>query len=133
LLKEFKDIFIWTYKDLKGIPPDITQHRIELDTLIPPTHQTRYRLNPNYATILKQNVDKLLVAGFIKHVEEATWLSPIIVVLKKNGKIRIYVDFRKFNLATKKDPYPLPFTNGVINTIARHEVYTFLDGFSKCH
>ncbi len=39
LLKEFKDIFVWTYKDLKGIPPNVTQHRIELDTLIPQVHQ----------------------------------------------------------------------------------------------
>jgi hypothetical protein len=38
LLKEFKDIFAWTYKDLKGIPPKIAQHQIELDTSIPPTH-----------------------------------------------------------------------------------------------
>jgi hypothetical protein len=43
LLKEFKDVFAWTYKDLKGIPPKLTQHRIELDTSIPPTHQARYK------------------------------------------------------------------------------------------
>ncbi len=38
LLKEFKDIFAQTYKDLKGIPPKVVQHWIELDTLIPPAH-----------------------------------------------------------------------------------------------
>jgi hypothetical protein len=38
LLKEFKDIFAWTYKNLKGIPPEKAQHWIELDTSIPPTH-----------------------------------------------------------------------------------------------
>jgi len=59
-------------------------------------------------------------------VEEATWLFPIMVVLKKNGKLRIYVDFRKFNATIKKDPYLLPFIDEVINTIARHEVYTLL-------
>jgi hypothetical protein len=42
LLKEFKDIFVWTYKDLNDIPPKIVQHQIKLDTLIPPAHQTRY-------------------------------------------------------------------------------------------
>jgi len=47
LLEEFKDVFAWTYKDLKGIPPKLTQHRIELDTIIPPTHHARYKLNPN--------------------------------------------------------------------------------------
>jgi hypothetical protein len=38
MLKELKDIFAWTYKDLKGIPPELAQHTIELDTIIPPTH-----------------------------------------------------------------------------------------------
>ncbi len=65
LLKEFKDIFAWTYKDLKGIPPNVVQHWIELDTLIPPAHQARYWLNPNYATIVKHDINKLLTIGFI--------------------------------------------------------------------
>jgi hypothetical protein len=51
-------------------------------------------------------------------VEEATWLSPIVIVPKKNGKLRIYIDFKKLNIATKKDSYPLFFTNEVLNTIA---------------
>ncbi len=42
LLKEFKDIFAWIYKDLKGVPPEIAQHHIKLDILIPPAHQARY-------------------------------------------------------------------------------------------
>jgi len=53
LLKEFKDVFAWTYKDLKRVPPEFAQHKIKLDTTIPPTHQARYKLNPNYATIVK--------------------------------------------------------------------------------
>jgi len=70
---------------LKGIPPDVTQHRIELDTSIPPAHQTRYWLNPNYAAIIKHDIDKLLAACFIKPIEEATWLSLMVVVPKKMG------------------------------------------------
>jgi hypothetical protein len=50
LLKEFKDVFTWTCKDLKGIPPKLAQHRIELDNTIPLAHQARYGLNPKYAT-----------------------------------------------------------------------------------
>ncbi len=83
LLKEFKDVFTWTYKDLKGIPPELAQHKIELDTTISPTHQARYKLNPNYVTTVKQDIDKLLAVGFIQSIKEATWLSPIVVVPKK--------------------------------------------------
>jgi hypothetical protein len=41
LLQEFKDVFAWTYKDLKGIPPHIVMHSMEFDTTISPTHQTK--------------------------------------------------------------------------------------------
>ncbi len=58
LLKEFKDVFSWTYKDLKRIPPEPAQHKVELDTIIP-LHITIYILNPNYATTIKQDIDKL--------------------------------------------------------------------------
>ncbi len=66
-------------------------------------------MNPNYATTIKQNIDKLLATRFIQPVEEATWLSQVVVVLKNNGKLRIWVDFRKLNKTTKKNSYPLPF------------------------
>ncbi len=98
-------------KDFKGIPLKIVQHRIELDTTIPPVHQIRYRLNLNYVAIVKQDIDKLFAINFINPVEEATQLLMIVVAPKKNGKLRIYVDFGKFNVTTKKDNYPLPFTN----------------------
>jgi hypothetical protein len=64
-----------------------------LDTTIPLAHQARYRLNPNYATTVKQNIDKLLVDGFIEYVKEITWLSSIVVVPKKNGQLKIYINF----------------------------------------
>jgi hypothetical protein len=86
---------------LKGIPLELAQHRIKLDTSITPTHQVRYRLNLNYVATAKQNINKLLTARFIQPIEEATWLSPIVVVLTKSGKLRIFVDFRKINKATK--------------------------------
>ncbi len=72
LLKEFKDIFAKTYENLKGIPLDVTQQQIKLDTSIPLAHQAKYQLNPNYATIVKQDIDKLFTISFIKPIEKAT-------------------------------------------------------------
>ncbi len=57
----------------------------------------------------------------------------MIVVPKKNGKLRICINFKKLNVATKKDPYPLPFINEMLNTIAGYEAYSFLDGYSRYH
>ncbi len=53
-----------------------------------------------------------------------------MVVPRKNGKLRICVDFRKLNKTTKKDLYPLPFFAEVLNTIVGHEAYSFLNGYS---
>ncbi len=133
LFKEFKDVFAWTYKDLKGIPLELVQHKIELDTSIPLAHQTKYILNVNYAATIKHDIDKLLATGFIQPTEEATWLSPIMVVFKKDGKLKICVDFRKLNKATKKDPYPLPFFDEVLNIVAKYEAYSFLGGYLRYH
>jgi hypothetical protein len=65
---------------MKDITLELVQHRIELDTSIPPTHQTRYRLNPNYVAIVKHDINKLLIAIFFQPIKEATWLSPIVLV-----------------------------------------------------
>jgi hypothetical protein len=53
-----------------------------------------------------------------------------VVIPKKNGKLKIYVDFKKLNTATKKYPSMLPFIDEVINIVTKHKVYTFLDEFS---
>lgn len=90
-------------------------------------------MNPNYAVIIMHDIDKLLVVGFIQLVEKVTWLSLIVVVPKKNGNLWICVHFKKHIVVTKKDPYLLPFTNEVMNIVAKYEVYSFLDGFSRYH
>jgi hypothetical protein len=71
----------------------------------------------------------LLAVGFIESIEEATWLSPIVVPPKKNGKLKICRDFKKLNIATKKDPHPLPFIDEVLNTVTGYKAYSFLDGY----
>jgi hypothetical protein len=76
LLNKFKDVFGWTYKDLKRITLELAQHKIELDMTIPLAHQARYKLNPNYAIIIKQDIDKLLATRFIQSIKEATGCHP---------------------------------------------------------
>ncbi len=87
----------------------MAQHKIKLDISIPLTHQAKYRLNPNYALVVKQNIDNLLATRFIEYVEKVTWLSPIVIVPKKFGKLKIYIDFRKLNATTKKGSIPITF------------------------
>jgi hypothetical protein len=52
---------------------------------------------------------------FILYIETTQWLSPLVIVPKKNGKLRICVDYCKLNVQTKKDPFPLPFMDLVLD------------------
>jgi hypothetical protein len=90
-------------------------------------------MNPNYATIVKEDLDKLLSARFIASMEEASWISPIVVISKNNSKLYICMDFQRLNVVIKKDPYPLPSIKEVLDEVAGHEVYLFLDGFFDYH
>ena len=58
------------------------------------------------------------------------WVSPLVVVPKKNGKWCICVGYRELNKATLKDYFPLPFIDQVLDTLAGKEYFSFLDGFS---
>ena len=86
-------------------------------------------MNPNYAKKVKEELDALLKTGFIAKIRSSDWLFPIVVVPKKNGKLRVCVDFRKLNEQTIKDPFPLPFTNTMLDQIAGFEMYSFGDGY----
>jgi hypothetical protein len=87
--------------------------------------QRKYGMNPNYALKLKEDLDKLLDARFIYPIETTQWLSPLIIVSKKNEKLRICVEYRKLNVQTKKDPFPLPFLDSVLDSMVKHEMYFF--------
>ena len=130
LLKEYKDVFAWSYADMEGINPKFYQHKINLKEGEKPVKQQRYRMNPNYAKLVKEEIDKLLRVGFIYPVEKATWMSPIVIVPNNNNKITVCVNYWKLNAATILDPFPLPFTDSLLDEVARKEMYTFLDGFS---
>ena len=66
-------------------------------------------MNLKYETIVKEEIDKLLDARFIYEIEHMEWVSPIVIVMKKDGKIWICVDLKKVNVATIRDHYSLPF------------------------
>ena len=94
-LRKFKDVFAWSHEDMKGLDPKFYQHKINLATDAKLMQQRRYRMNPNYTTRVKEEIEKLLKVRFIRLVKQATWLSPIVVVPRKNGKIQVCVDYHK--------------------------------------
>ena len=87
-------------------------------------------MNPNLRDIVKEEIQKLLEAGFIYLISDSEWVSPLVIVPKKNGKWRVCVNYRELNKATQKDHFPLPFIDQVLDTLSGKKFFSFLDGFS---
>eukprot|EP00253_Pinus_taeda_P020317 PITA_20317 len=64
------------------------------------------------------------------NMKDSRWVSPLVIVPKKNSKWRVCIDYRKLNKATSKDHFPLPFIDQVLDTLAGKKYFSFLDGFS---
>jgi hypothetical protein len=78
---------------------------------------------------IKEEVERLLEAGFIQTCRYAEWISSIVPIEKKNtDKIRVCVDFHDLNRATPKDEYPMPVAEDLINKASCHKMISFLDG-----
>ena len=80
--------------------------------------------------IFKRELQKLLDARFIYHISNSEWVSPLFLVLKKNVKWQICVDYQELNKATKKDHFPLPFIDQFLDGLAGKKLFSLLDGFS---
>ena len=119
---------------MKGILGDLGIMRIPLKEGAEPMKHCPYRLNPRYKEKVRQELDKMIVAGIIEAIEESEWVSPVVVQDKKTkGEIRICVDLRKLNDASVHDPFHTPFTDEVLDNVGGQEVYPFTDGFSGYH
>ncbi|KAH9316799.1 hypothetical protein KI387_044537, partial [Taxus chinensis] len=90
-------------------------------------------MNLNLCENLKEEIDKMLKSGIIKPLDESEWVSPVVINIKKDGQIRIYVDYRELNVARVIDPFPMPFTEEILEDVAGRNIYSFTDGFSGYH
>ena len=148
ILKTHRTALGWTIADIKGISPLICTHRIHLEKDVKPSRQPQRRLIPIMKEVVKKEVLKLLDVGVIYPIADSKWVSPTQVVPKKSRFIvvenenneliptrvtsgwRVCIDYRKLNAGTRKDHFPLPFVNQMLERVARHEFYCFLDGYS---
>ena len=94
---------------MKGIPSNRHTHHIYIKSDSRPVFQPQRRMNPNLRDIVKEEIQKLLEAGYIYLISDNEWVSPLVIVPKNNGKWRVCVDYKEPNKATQKDHFPLPF------------------------
>ncbi|KAH9320379.1 hypothetical protein KI387_043975 [Taxus chinensis] len=115
---------------MTGVASHIAVHNLVTKSNAKPIKQKSRPMKPKVALIVKEEVIKLLQVGFIKPVDYSQWVSNIVPVLKKNGKIHICIDFRDINKACPKDDFPLPSIDVIVDATTRFEILSLMDGFS---
>ena len=130
LLRDYVDVFAWSYEDMPGLDTNIVVHRVPLEEGCRPIKQKLRRTHPEVLIKVKAEIEKQWNAGFLEVVKYPQWVSNIVVVPKKEGKIRVCVDFRDLNRASPKDNFPLPHIDMLVDNAAHSSTYSFMDGFS---
>ena len=120
LLKEYQDIFVWSYRDMPGLSTSLITHKLVIDPTIRPVKQAARKFSNEIQMQIKKEIEKLVEAGFIRSCQHPIWLANIVPVRKKNGHIRVCVDFRDLNKACPKDDFLLPNLDMLVDTIANH-------------
>ncbi|GJU28346.1 reverse transcriptase domain-containing protein [Tanacetum coccineum] len=147
VLKSHKRAIAWKLSDIKGVSPEFCTHKILMEEDYEPSVQSQRRVNPKIHDVIKKEVEKLLDAGLIYPISDSPWVT-VHCVPKKGGMTvitndeneliptrlvtgwRVCIDYRKLNEATRKDHFPLPFMDQMLERLAGNEYYCFLDGFS---
>nr|GEX72805.1 reverse transcriptase domain-containing protein [Tanacetum cinerariifolium] len=111
VLKSHKRAIAWKLSDIRGINPEFCTHKILIEEDYKPVVQHQRRVNPKIHYVIKKEVEKLLDAGLIYLISDSPWVSPL-------------------NEATRKDLFPLPFMDQMLERLAGNEYYCFIDGFS---
>nr|GEW52024.1 DNA-directed DNA polymerase [Tanacetum cinerariifolium] len=145
VLKSHKRAIAWKIFDIKGIDPRFCTHKILMEEDYKPAVQSQRRVNLKIHDVIKKEVIKFLDADMIYPISDSPWVSPIYCVPKKGGMNvvanenneliptrlvtgwRVCIDYRKLNDATRKDHFPLPFMDQMLERLAGNELYCFLD------
>jgi hypothetical protein len=137
----------WALTDLKGISPSFCMHKTHMEEDFKPVTQPQRRFNPTMNEVVRKEVLKLLEADMIYPISDSEWASPVQVLPKKgemtviqneNNELiptrivtgwRMCIDYRKLNQATRKDHFPLPFMDQMLERLVGQAYYCFLDGY----
>jgi ribonuclease HI len=130
LLREFVDVFAWTYEDLKTYDTSVIEHKIPLKEEARPFKQKLRQINPMLLPVMEREVKKLMDAQIIVPLRYSDWVANLVLVRNKSGEIRLCVDFRNLNKSSRKDNYPLPNMEHTLQEVTGASRISMIDGFS---
>jgi hypothetical protein len=116
--------------DPKAVPPfpkeREVEHQIELEPNARPPSKAPYRLAPQELDELKRQLDELIQRGYIQP-SKSPYGAPVLFVKKKDGSMRLCVDYRALNAVTVKNSYPLPKIDELLDRLHGAKVFSKMD------
>jgi hypothetical protein len=129
LLREFSDVFAWTYKYLKMYDTYVIEHKIPLKEEAKSIRHKLRQINPMLLPVMEKEVKNLLEAQIIVPLRYSEWVANLVLVRKKSGEIRLCVNFTNMNRSSKKDNYPLPNMEHILQRVTGASRISMIDGF----
>jgi hypothetical protein len=127
------DVFTWELSQMPGIPREVMEHHMKIHPDAKPVSQKPRRQSIERQDFIREEVRKLLDAGFIEEVHHPMWLANPVIVPKANGKLWMCIDYTSINKACPKDPYPLPRIDQIMDSTSECDLLSFLDAYSGFH
>ena len=114
---------------MPGIPREVAEHALHIRVGSRPVKQQLRCFNKKKQRAIGEELARLLDTGFIKEVYHLEWLDNPVLVKKKNGKLRMCVDYTSLNKACPKDLFPLPCIDQVVDSTSGCKTLCFLDAY----
>ena len=115
---------------MPGLDTEIVMHKIPIKPKCHLVQQALRRMKFEIILKIKEEVEKKLKASFLTAIAYLDWVTNIVPMPKKDGKVHMYVDYKDLNRASPKDNFPLPYINTLIDNTATNMFFSFMDGFS---
>ena len=146
VLRSHRPAIGYSLDGLKGISQALCMHKINLEEDAKPVVDYQHRLHPKMKEVVRKDVIKLIEARIIYPIADSKLVSPVHCVPKKGGMTvvpnddnelvaqrtvtgyRMCIDYRKLNKTTRKDHYPLPFIDQMLERLSKHSHFCYLDG-----
>ncbi|XP_069145404.1 uncharacterized protein [Solanum lycopersicum] len=126
LLTEYIDVFVWKVSDMLWLSTNVVSHKLPINPGLSPMKQKARKFKPELSLKIKEDITKQIKYRLVELTQYPTWLANVVLVAKKDEKIRICVDYRDVN---PKDNFLLPNIHILIDNCAKQKVQSFVD----CH
>ncbi|KAM1465204.1 hypothetical protein ACFX10_043752 [Malus domestica] len=128
LLHEFKNCIAWHYTEMLGLDSTLVEHIMPIKEGYKHVKQAPWRMSKEIEENVKEEIERLVKAGFIRPAKYVKWLANIMPLKAITNAVRCCVDYRNINRATPKDEYLMLMADLSIDAVAKHKVLSFMDG-----